>query len=160
MEAAAQERFDALRNAHFPPSRNFLAAHITLFHALPSSQRSTINAQLEQIAHETPQIRAEVTGLRFLGRGVAYQLEAAHLRTLHEALAVQWEPWLTNQDRARFRAHITVQNKVSAATARETLALLETDFQPWSFALTGLTLWRYLGGPWQRLSEYAFQMPE
>lgn len=160
MEAAAQERFAAQRSVHFPVSRNFVAAHITLFHALPGSERSTIDARLEQIALATPPITAQVTGLRSLGRGVAYQLDAPQLGTLRGALAAQWEIWLTNQDRARFRAHVTVQNKVSTATARETLALLEADFQPSTFLLTGVTLWRYLGGPWQRLSEYAFQSLE
>ena len=160
MEATAQACFDAQRSAHFPPDRNFIAAHITLFHALPGSERSTIDADLEQIVCATPEITARVTGLRSLGRGVAYRLEAPQLGTLRGALSAQWETWLTNQDRARFQAHITVQNKVSTATARETLALLEVEFQPWSFVLTGVTLWRYLGGPWQRLSEYAFQMLE
>ena len=160
MEAAAQGRFDAQRSAYFPPECNFLAAHITLFHALPGSQLSTIDTQLEQIARATSPITAEVTGLRFLGCGVAYRLDAPQLGTLRGALAAQWTAWLTNQDRARFQAHITVQNKVSTATAHETLALLEVDFQPWSFLLTGLTLWRYLGGPWQRLSEHAFQTLE
>ena len=28
---------DGLRRAHFPPERNWLVAHVTLFHALPPS---------------------------------------------------------------------------------------------------------------------------
>ena len=28
-------RYTALRDAHFPPERNYLEAHVTLFHALP-----------------------------------------------------------------------------------------------------------------------------
>ncbi|NJM07417.1 2'-5' RNA ligase family protein [Candidatus Gracilibacteria bacterium] len=29
-------RFDGLRRTHFPPQRNLIPAHITLFHALPA----------------------------------------------------------------------------------------------------------------------------
>jgi hypothetical protein len=35
LDDAAQARFDRLRAAHFPSARNHLAAHVTLFHALP-----------------------------------------------------------------------------------------------------------------------------
>jgi hypothetical protein len=35
LDEAAQERFDRLRREHFPPERNHLAAHLTLFHRLP-----------------------------------------------------------------------------------------------------------------------------
>ena len=35
LEPSAQERFDRVRAAHFPAERNHLAAHVTLFHALP-----------------------------------------------------------------------------------------------------------------------------
>src|SRR6476469_7699644 len=38
LDDAAQQRFDALRTAHFPAERNHLAAHVTLFHALPGEQ--------------------------------------------------------------------------------------------------------------------------
>ena len=31
--------FDAMRREHFPPERNQLAAHLTMFHALPQSAR-------------------------------------------------------------------------------------------------------------------------
>src|SRR3546814_10355897 len=38
MGAADQRFFDALRAAHFPPKRNHLAEHITLFHQLARSE--------------------------------------------------------------------------------------------------------------------------
>src|SRR3546814_13176233 len=41
MGAADQRFFDALRTAHFPPERNHLAAHITLFPQLPPSDRKS-----------------------------------------------------------------------------------------------------------------------
>ena len=35
LDEVAQERFDRLRREHFPPERNHLDAHLTLFHRLP-----------------------------------------------------------------------------------------------------------------------------
>ena len=35
LDEVAQERFDRLRREHFPPERNQLDAHLTLFHRLP-----------------------------------------------------------------------------------------------------------------------------
>ena len=37
LDEAAQQRFDRLRRSHFPPERNHLDAHLTLFHRLPDA---------------------------------------------------------------------------------------------------------------------------
>ena len=37
---------DALRRAHFPPARNQLPAHLTLFHHLPPSIEGELGARL------------------------------------------------------------------------------------------------------------------
>jgi 2'-5' RNA ligase len=157
MEPSALEVFDAQRRTFFPPERNVLTAHITLFHHLPGAELENITTQLEAISLRTPRITAEVTGLRFLGQGVAYNLRASRLSELRAELGVQWAAWLTNQDRSGFKPHVTVQNKVSGETARETLRILEARFQPWSFSITGLALWRYLGGPWEPVETFAFR---
>jgi 2'-5' RNA ligase len=156
MDHAAFERFDAERREFFPAHRNHLSAHITLFHQLPSDRLEGITVQLEALVARVQPIHVEVIGLRFLGRGVAYDLRSPKLETLRQDLAGSWLERLTNQDRGGFKPHVTVQNKVSASQARETLALLEARFQPWAFEVTGLTLWRYLGGPWERLMNFAF----
>jgi hypothetical protein len=38
MDTHSFEILDALRKKHFPPERNVLDAHITLFHKLPGEQ--------------------------------------------------------------------------------------------------------------------------
>ncbi|MGY1640013.1 2'-5' RNA ligase family protein [Geodermatophilus sp. SYSU D00703] len=114
---AAQERFDRLRAAHFPPERNHLAAHVTLFHALPGERVDTVAAGLAAAATRPP-FAIAVTGLRLLGRGVAYTLESAELDALRDRLVAAWEPWLTRQDRQRFAPHVTVQNKIEPPVAR------------------------------------------
>ena len=50
LEEAAQQRFDRLREQHFPPERNHLAAHVTLFHALPGEQLDAVRADLAAAA--------------------------------------------------------------------------------------------------------------
>ncbi|MFD2090783.1 2'-5' RNA ligase family protein [Blastococcus deserti] len=152
----AQRWFDRLRAEHFPPERNHLAAHVTLFHALPGEQVDAVVADLTAVA-DRDAFDVAVTGLRFLGRGVAYVLDSPELTRLRGALAVRWEPWLTRQDRQRHAPHVTVQNKVDPAVARALHDRLLADFAPWSARARGLGLWRYLGGPWAPVAEAAFR---
>jgi 2'-5' RNA ligase len=151
----AQRRFDRLRAAHFPPERNHLAAHVTLFHALPGEHLAAADADLAAAAARPP-FAVEVTGVRFLGRGVAYALASAELAQLRAGLAAAWAPWLTAQDRQRHSPHVTVQNKVDPADARALHADLAAAFVPGAVPARGLGLWRYLGGPWEPVAEHAF----
>ena len=153
--AEAQERFDRLRAEHFPADRNHLAAHVTLFHALPGEERAAVDAALATAAARPP-FDVAVTGLQLLGRGVAYRLAAPELSTLHARLAAEFDPWLTRQDRQRLSAHVTVQNKVAPERARALRDRLEAGFVPHAVPARGLGLWRYLGGPWEPLGEHPF----
>jgi 2'-5' RNA ligase len=155
LEAAAQERFDRLRAAHFPAGRNHLAAHVTLFHALPGEELPAVQADLDAAA-DRPAFDVAVTGVRSLGAGVALDLGAPELSRLHEQLAAGWAPWLTRQDAQRLRAHVTVQNKVRPEQARALHAQLTAGFTPERVGATGLGLWRYLGGPWEPVSRHPF----
>ncbi len=154
LDAAAQARFDRQRRQHFPPKRNVLDAHLTLFHALDGEQEAAILADIR--AAVEPAFPIEVSGLRSLGRGVAYTLASDRLLALRGRLAKAWAPMLTAQDRQRFTPHITIQNKVSADEARALLAVLQAAFAPFQAMATGLALWRYLGGPWQAVETVVF----
>lgn len=156
LDAASRERFDALRRAHFPPGRNHLAAHVTLFHALPAAHADAVRADVADAARRGP-FTVEVAGLRSLGRGVAYTLRGSELDALHAALADRWRPWLTPQDAQRFAAHVTVQNKVSPAAARALMSGLRAGFVPGAARAEGLDLWRYAGGPWEVDGGYGFR---
>lgn len=158
LDAASQERFDALRRRHFPPQRNHLSAHLTLFHALPGELEREVRQDLAQAA-ERPPLTLRVTGLRFLGRGVAYALRSPELDALRQALAARWGPHLTNQDRQPHRPHVTVQNKVDPETARATLRELERGFVPYDVTGCGLALFRYLGPTWEPLVELPLRRP-
>jgi hypothetical protein len=97
-----------------------------------------------------------VTGVRFLGRGVAYDLASPDLGAVRAALAAAWRSWLTPQDRQAHRPHVTVQNKVPPDVARALHARLSAAFEPGPVTARGLGLWRYLGGPWEPLAELPF----
>ena len=58
-----------------------------------------------------------------------------------------WE--LSPQDRQPYRPHVTVQNTVTAATARATPAELSGAYAPWSATAVGLEVWAYRAGPWE-----------
>jgi 2'-5' RNA ligase len=155
LDDLAQQRFDRLRAAHFPPVRNHLAAHVTLFHALPGEQLDRVRDELAAVAARPP-FDVAVTGVRFLGRGVALDLDAAELTALRARLAGAFDPWLTRQDRQWSRPHVTVQNKVAPDVARALHADLSASFAPESVTARGLGLWRYLGGPWAPEGEFDF----
>ena len=147
---------DAQRRAHFPPERNQLAAHLTMFHALPPSALGEVRASLAQLA-KAPPPRATITGLRNLGRGVAYRVHAPELEDLRSHLADRFHGLLSAQDAAGWQPHVTIQNKVEPAVARKLHATLSRDFQPLPLAIAGLALHEYLGGPWSQLGRWPFR---
>ena len=152
-----QARLDRLRTAHFPPQRNFLAAHVTMFHHLPGADIAGIAVDLAGIAAGTAPFTVRVARLQSLGRGVALALEADLLVRLRAALARKWSDRLTAQDSQGYRPHVTIQNKVDPAVAKELLHELSKGFAPWEVAATGLSLWHYRGGPWEPAGSYPFK---
>lgn len=156
LEQAAFQRLDALRREHFPPERNVLPAHLTLFHALPGEHDAAIQEQLRLMCAATPVLSLHFPSLRLLGRGVAVEVEGPQLMLLRKKLATPWSNWLSAQDRQGFRPHITIQNKATSEQARRLYAALTTSWEPFGAAGEGLLLWRYLGGPWALVDEYRF----
>jgi 2'-5' RNA ligase len=159
LDPAAFAYFDARRRRHFPPERNLIPAHLTLFHALPGAEAATILRDLDEACARRPPLTLSVTGLRSLGRGVAYRIESPDLAALRRDLAARWSAWLTPQDRQPHQPHVTVQNKVDPAAARATLAELAAAFAPFGATGSGLDLWRYRGGPWEAVAHVAFAAP-
>ncbi len=87
LDAAAQTYFNALRRRHFPLALNYLAAHLTLFHHLPGTEPAAVAEQLRACCRGLHPLPLRVTGLRSLGRGVAFTLENAELPALHRQLS-------------------------------------------------------------------------
>jgi len=154
VDAESQAYFEVLRRLHFPPERNQIPAHLTLFHTLPND--SNIVRVLEFEAERQETFALAVTGVRSLGRGVAYKLESATLSALHARLSQAFAEHLTAQDKQRLQPHIVVQNKVTAATAYELLLDLQQTLAPMQVQALGMDLWRYMGGPWELARTFPF----
>lgn len=150
------QAFDTLRKQHFPADRNFLRAHVTLFHRLPGEYLGEVQHRLTQVASEHSAIRAEIDGLRHLGAGVAFTISSPQLQQVHASLKLLFRPWLGGQDMQKWQPHITVQNKVAKPAADALYKDLDQSFQKSSICVTGLDLWRYLGGPWQHCLSIPF----
>lgn len=156
MGKADQAWANALRAEHFPPERNYLLAHITLFHHLPPSHWPEIKARLAGLAHEFAPPEAYLREVMFLGRGVAYRVECPELLAMREELAADLHGLLTPQDQAKPRLHITVQNKVEPAAAKALFAELSAGFEPRSVEITGFAAHFYRGGPWEHIQSWKF----
>ncbi|WP_375490533.1 2'-5' RNA ligase family protein [uncultured Jatrophihabitans sp.] len=152
LDDATQQRFDAERARLFPAGRTAVGAHVTLFHAVPGELEEQVRADLAE--HAVDAFDVGVDAVMSLGRGAAYRLAAPELDRVHRALQQLWWAHLTRQDRQPLRAHVTVQNKVSAEQARETVAALRASFVPFTAIAHGLALWRYDGGPWTALARF------
>ena len=120
-----QAAFDRLRTTYFPPERNYLAAHLTMFHHLPPAILPELKQRLTAATRGVPPPLAEAAGLLNLGRGVAVRIVSEELAAVRADLAEAFAPLLMPQDRAGWRPHVTVQNKVTPAEARATLAALQ-----------------------------------
>ncbi|MGI8930873.1 MAG: 2'-5' RNA ligase family protein [Sphingomicrobium sp.] len=149
-------QLDALRRAHFPPERDLVPAHLTMFHALPPS---TLDDAKRQLAHHAsgPPPRAMLAGLMNLGSGFAFRVVSDDLDQIRADIADHFHGALTAQDAHGWRPHITIQNKVPSSVARALLLELERDFSPRPLGIAALSLHRYLGGPWEPIARYPFR---
>ena len=105
----------------------------------------------------TPPPRAAITGIIDLGAGTALRVESEELEDIRLDLAEAFRGLLTPQDQARWRAHITIQNKVEPREAKALQAKLRATFQPRPLSIRGLASWRYLGGPWEPIRTHIFR---
>jgi hypothetical protein len=148
---------DGLRRAHFPPERNVIGAHLTLFHHLPPSIADELSRRLTAETRGVPVPEARVSGLITLGRGVAFRVESAALADIRARLADAFAGLLTPQDQAGWRPHVTIQNKVDPAVARALHDRLAAGFRARPLRIAGLAAWHYRGGPWEAISRHMFK---
>lgn len=148
--------FEGLRHAHYPPERNHIPAHLTMFHALPPSSESEAQSRLKALAKEARPV-ATIDGLMDLGGGVAFRIVSPDLESIRRELAEDFRGLLSAQDSGGWRPHVTIQNKVAPKLARALKEILERDFRPRPLLISGLGLHQYLGGPWERIGIYPFR---
>jgi 2'-5' RNA ligase len=147
---------EGLRRAHYPPERNQVQAHLTIFYALPPSAESELRARLARLVRRSPPA-AMIAGTMDLGGGVAFRVVSEDLDRIREELSENLHGLLGAQDSSGWRPHITIQNKVAPKAARALKDSLERSFTARPLAIAGLGLHRYLGGPWEPLGRYPFR---
>jgi 2'-5' RNA ligase len=157
LPADLQARAERLRRAHYPAERNRVAAHVTLFHALPPSCEAELRDALAAAARDHPPVPARLCGAMPLGGGTALRIVSPAMLALWENLAERFRGLLVPQDQAVPRLHVTVQNKVSEKQARALQAKLAATIEPQDFRFRGLALHRYRGGPWEALKRWSFR---
>jgi hypothetical protein len=147
---------EGLRRKHFPPERNKVRAHVTLFHALPPSVEGEVRRMLADLSRAPPP-PARITGIMPLGGGTAFEIASPALQALHAEMVERLHGVLSVQDRGRPKLHVTVQNKVPPAEAKALQATLADAWRPDEFAFAGLSLHRYLGGRWEDAGTWPFR---
>jgi 2'-5' RNA ligase superfamily len=145
-----------LRRTHYPPERNRVPAHLTLFHQLPPSAEAELHRRLVACAAAPPP-RAQIAGVMDLGQGTALRVDSEALEDLRDDLALALHGLLTPQDSAPWTPHVTVQNKVEPREARRLQQTLRGRFERWPLAIRALATWRYLGGPWEPVKSFTFR---
>lgn len=158
LDEATHKYFTTLRNLYFPKHCNFLEAHLTLFHALPSDIECINETLKESCGHSIFQL--EVSEVKNIGNGVAYSIKCPALQEIHRSLQEAFKPYLVLQDRQKLWPHITVQNKVTAFKAKQTTELLQVNFTPFNIKAIGFSTWLYAGGPWMRKDEFLFRQEQ
>ncbi|TVV76855.1 2'-5' RNA ligase family protein [Sphingomonas solaris] len=147
---------DGLRRTHFPPDRNVIAAHLTLFHHLPPTLLPELAGRLKTATSRIPRPEAMIDRVMSLGRGVALGVRSPALLAIRAELADAFTGCLTPQDQAGWRPHVTIQNKVPPAEARALQTALSAGFSPRPLVIAGLAAHHYRGGPWQTIARYPF----
>jgi 2'-5' RNA ligase len=147
---------EALRRAHYPPERNQVPAHLTIFRAIPPSSESELRSRVARIVRQGAPT-ARIAGLLDLGDGVAFRVVSPDLDRIREELAKDLHGLLSAQDSGGWVPHITIQNKAPPKSARALKQSLESSFEPRALRITGLSIHRYLGGPWEPVASYSFR---
>lgn len=147
---------DALRRAHYPPERNRLRAHVTLFHALPPSVEAELLDILRDLARAVPP-PARIDGLMKLGTGTALAVESPAMVALHGHVAERMHGLLTRQDAQPLRLHVTIQNKVTTQAARALQAELGPTLRPLAFRFRGFGLYAWEEGLWRPIRVVPFR---
>ena len=92
-----------------------------------------------------------------LGRGTALAIHSPHMLAIREEIAAHFHGSLTAQDQHNPRLHITIQNKVTPAQARDLQLQLRHDLKRREFHFTGLGLHIYRNPRWEAAGVWKFR---
>jgi hypothetical protein len=166
---AHHQRRTEVRQKYFPKHINKLAAHLTLFHALPGSRLdSDIIPVIQSVANSTAPFPITASEpFKLNKRGIAISvMPQGRAKQIREELQAPWKQsgFLSRQDASRTSRsfpHYTVMNKVDdVAEVQKALDELRRDFQPDRDAIVGLSLYRYKKGYWKWFRRFDFHPSE
>ncbi|KAM0788521.1 hypothetical protein ACM66B_001649 [Microbotryomycetes sp. NB124-2] len=153
IERDSHDQLTKLRSKYFPKHRNYLEAHITLFHALPASHKSIYPSLLQEVAQQKQAFPITI-GRPFSlnGKGIGVGVTSPKLDSSETTASQCHNKTHPNKDRiTQLRAelvkklehdkvkltpqdaknqhspHVTLQNKVDEQTARDSLERLERE---------------------------------
>lgn len=161
-DRAHHDRMTALRKRYSPPRINKLAAHLTLFHALPGSKlESSIVPSIEKLAARTSPFRVVADSPFRMKRGFAISISEGGKQgsNVHRSLQGPWkaEGFLSEQDAGGARLHYTLMNKVDdELEVSGAYHELVENWQGDEGTVEGLALWRYERGYWKWVRKFDF----
>lgn len=160
------DRMTSLRKKYFPQRINKLAAHLTLFHALPESKLdSVIIPTILDVTRRTAPFRVAATEPFRMKKGFAISVSTPHggrqAQQVHRQLQEVWKAdgqWLSDQDAGGCRVHYTLMNKVDdEVEVQNALDELKGYWKGDDGNAEGLALWRYDRGFWRWERKFSFR---
>jgi hypothetical protein len=156
VEKNAQAYLENLRKQHFPPEVNYISARLSVFHALPRTMIEQVDSVLTTRTAQHRLIESQVTGVKSLGRGVAFvipcgELEAPAGRT---SGGVERRSDAGGSEQVETSRHDPEQGD---SRSRESFAgHVGVEVRTRHITVRGLDLWHYNGGPWELARSYQF----
>lgn len=147
---------DAMRRAHYPPERNRLRAHVTLFHMIPPSAEGELFEILVKLGRRPPP-PARIDGLMKLQQGTALAVKSPAMTEMYADISYSLHGLLAKQNVNPARLHITIQNKVSATAARSLHAQLAPAIKPVEFRFYGFGVYAWEEGLWREIRKIPFR---
>ncbi|WWC95617.1 hypothetical protein V866_002482 [Kwoniella sp. B9012] len=180
LDKATHKLLTDLRSKYFPPHRNFLTAHVTLFHAIPAHRLNELDDQLNSICSSRTGWDVFFGEPEKMGNRGVYLIvrerPSSTVERIHQQLLTDLKRGikgdkdkLTNQDLQTMRKpHVTILNKASneeqvdtcLKEVKEFFDGLKTDGRKegqHKGRAVGFELWEYLGGPWKSIKQYSFK---
>lgn len=156
MDQISYQRLNSWRERYFPPIRNYLTAHLTLYHHLPSEHVNWIKSEIAALCSQRSPFPMNFKGLECSGSFVGILVDAPEILKIKEHLNQVFANFLKAQDRQKIRPHVTLVNKVSPEEARKSQEEIALEFSPWSGRAEGIEIHFYQHGPWSFHSEVLF----
>lgn len=154
IDDTSQAFFNEKRKKHYPAYANFVDAHITLFHKLPSD-KNIVYQTLQQLCN-TKVFEMQVVALKNIENFVAYDISSSTLQDIHGEMQTVFAKMLNEKDKEILWPHITIHNKATVYKAFKTHEKLLEDFKQFNITAIGFTTWFYAKKAWIKKEDYLF----